>query len=190
MTWCSFLAHDLKTPLTSVVAYLAMLDAHPDMPEAERAKYIHISLEKAIRLGELINEFFDITKFNLQDIELEPVELNLSMMLEQIADELYGVLQEKQLTCEVETEDGLVVYGDPDKLARVFDNILRNAIAYCYAGRPYRSAPAERIRMWRLYFPTGERKFRAQSCRLSLRNFTAWTTPDPARPAGQGLAWP
>ena len=129
-----FLAHDLKTPLTSVVAYLAMLDAHPDMPEAERAKYIHISLEKAIRLGELINEFFDITKFNLQDIELEPVELNLSMMLEQIADELYGVLQEKQLTCEVETEDGLVVYGDPDKLARVFDNILRNAIAYCYAG--------------------------------------------------------
>ena len=102
-----FLAHDLKTPLTSVVAYLAMLDAHPDMPEAERAKYIHISLEKATRLGELINEFFDITKFNLQDIELEPVELNLSMMLEQIADELYGVLQEKQLTCEVETEVSL-----------------------------------------------------------------------------------
>lgn len=128
-----FLAHDLKTPLTSVVAYLAMLDAHPDMPEAERAKYTHISLEKAIRLGKLINEFFDITKFNLQDIELEPIELNLSIMLEQIADELYGVLQEKKLTCRVQTEDGLIVKGDPDKLARVFDNILRNAIAYCDA---------------------------------------------------------
>lgn len=133
-----FLAHDLKTPLTSVVAYLAMLEAHPDMPEEERAKYTHISLEKAIRLGELINEFFDITKFNLQDIELEPVEINLSMMLEQIADELYGVLQEKKLVCEVETEENLEVYGDPDKLARVFDNILRNAIAYCYEGTTIR----------------------------------------------------
>lgn len=129
-----FLAHDLKTPLTSVVAYLTMLDSHPDMPIEERAKYTHISLEKAIRLGELINEFFDITKFNLQDIELEPVEINLTMMLEQISDELYGVLQEKNLTCEVDVKENLEVKGDPDKLARVFDNILRNAIAYCYAG--------------------------------------------------------
>ena len=127
-----FLAHDLKTPLTSVVAYLTMLDSHPDMSVEERAKYTHISLEKAIRLGDLINEFFDITKFSLQEFELEPVDLNLSMMLEQIADELYGVLQEKKLTCDVDVEENLEVYGDPDKLARVFDNILRNAIAYCY----------------------------------------------------------
>ena len=51
-------------------------------------------------------------------------------MLEQIADELYGVLQDKNLCCEVEVEENLEVTGDPDKLARVFDNILRNAIAY------------------------------------------------------------
>lgn len=127
-----FLAHDLKTPLTSIVAYLTMLDSYPEMAEEERAKYIHVSLEKSIRLGELINEFFDITRYNLQDIELEPVEINLSMMLEQLADELYGVLQEKHLTCEVQVEENLEVYGDPDKLARVFDNLLRNAIAYCY----------------------------------------------------------
>ena len=127
-----FLAHDLKTPLTSIVAYLTMLDSHPDMPIEERAKYTHISLEKAIRLGELISEFFDITKFNLQNIELEPVELNLTMMLEQIADELYGVLRDKNLSCELKAEEDLEVNGDPDKLARVFDNILRNAVAYCY----------------------------------------------------------
>lgn len=127
-----FLAHDLKTPLTSVVAYLTMLDGHPDMNPKEREKYIHIALEKSMRLGDLINEFFDITRYNLQDIELEPVEINLTLMLEQLADELYGVLLEKQLSCEVEVEENLEVYGDPDKLARVFDNILRNAIAYCY----------------------------------------------------------
>ena len=127
-----FLAHDLKTPLTSIVAYLSMLDSHPDMPAEEREKYTHIALEKSIRLGELINEFFDITRYNLQQIQLEPVEINLSFMLEQLADELYGVLQEKHLSCEVNVEENLMVYGDPDKLARVFDNILRNAIAYCY----------------------------------------------------------
>ena len=127
-----FLAHDLKTPLTSIVAYLSMLDSHPDMDAEEREKYTHIALEKSMRLGELINEFFDITRYNLQDIELEPVEIDLSFMLEQIADELYGVLQEKSLTCEVDVAENLEVYGDPDKLARVFDNLLRNAVAYCY----------------------------------------------------------
>lgn len=128
-----FLAHDLKTPLTSIVAYLSMLDSHPDMDSKDKEKYTHIALEKSLRLGELINEFFDITRYNLQNIELETIEINLSLMLEQLADELYGVLQEKELVCEVHVEDNLVVYGDPDKLARVFDNILRNAIAYCYA---------------------------------------------------------
>ena len=127
-----FLAHDLKTPLTSIVAYLSMLDSHPEMEAEEREKYTHIALEKSMRLGELINEFFDITRYNLQDIELEPIEIDLSFMLEQIADELYGVLQEKSLTCEVEVEENLVVFGDPDKLARVFDNLLRNAVAYCH----------------------------------------------------------
>lgn len=127
-----FLAHDLKTPLTSIVAYLTMLDSYQDMPEEERQRYTHIALEKSIRLGELISEFFEITKFNLQDIVLEPVEMNLSMMLEQLADELYGVLREKNLTCEVEAAEDMVVYGDADKLARVFDNILRNAVSYCY----------------------------------------------------------
>ena len=101
------------------------------MPEEERKKYIHIALEKSNRLGELINEFFDITRYNLQNIELESVKINLTMMLEQIADELMAYFR-KKLTCDVDVEENLEVYGDPDKLARVFDNILRNAIAYCY----------------------------------------------------------
>ena len=128
-----YLAHDLKTPLTSIVAYLTMLDSYKDMPTEERERYTHIALEKSVRLGELINEFFDITKFNLQDIQLEKTELNLTMMLEQVADEFYGVFQEKNLMCHLEAEDNLRVYGDADKLARVFDNILRNAVSYCHS---------------------------------------------------------
>ena len=126
-----FLAHDLKTPLTSIVAYLSMLQSHPELSEAERSKYTGISLERAIRLGKLIEEFFEITKFNAQDIVLEKTELNLSRMLEQIADEMYGVFQEKRLECQVEAAEDVIVPADPDKLARVFDNLMRNAVAYC-----------------------------------------------------------
>ena len=129
-----YLAHDLKPPLTAVTAYLTMLDEHPDMSREERIKYTHITLEKAIRLEELINEFFDITRFNLQDIVLEKEELNLSILLEQLADESYGMLSEKNMTCAVDVEERLMIQGDPDKLARVFDNLLRNAAAYGYEG--------------------------------------------------------
>lgn len=127
-----YLAHDLKTPLTSIIAYLNILDESEQMPEEERRKYTHISLEKAMRLKELIDEFFEITRFNLQDIALEQETLDVGMMLEQIADEFYAVLAQKRLSCEVETEEHLMVKGDPDKLARVFDNLLRNAISYSY----------------------------------------------------------
>ena len=129
-----FLAHDLKTPLTSIIAYLTMLDEQPELSEEDREKYIHISLEKSIRLGELISEFFEITRFNLQDIVLQKETLDISMMLEQLADESYAVLAEKSLTCSIHTDDNLLVDADPDKLARVFDNLLRNAIAYSYPG--------------------------------------------------------
>ena len=129
-----YLAHDLKTPLTSVIAYLTMLDERPDMDQEEQAKYIHISLEKATRLGELISEFFEITRFNLQDIVLEKTLVNVSMMLEQLADESYAVLAEKTMTCSIHTDEGMIVNGDPDKLARVFDNLIRNAVAYSYPG--------------------------------------------------------
>lgn len=127
-----YLAHDLKTPLTSIIAYLTMLDGQRSMTDEERKKYTHIALEKATRLGELINEFFEITRFNLQDMVLEKEKLNLTVMLEQLADESYGVLAAKYLTCWVDADENLIMNGDPDKLARVFDNLLRNAIAYSY----------------------------------------------------------
>lgn len=106
-----YLAHDLKTPLTSVIAYLSMLDEKPDMPPEERKKYIHIAHTKAIRLSELISEFFEITKFNLQNIRLEKETINLSLMLEQIMDEFYAVFADNNLTGNIYTEEDLMVEG-------------------------------------------------------------------------------
>ncbi|MCD8075356.1 MAG: HAMP domain-containing histidine kinase [Lachnospiraceae bacterium] len=128
------LAHDLKTPLTSVTAYLTMLNEHPEMSAEERAKYTRVTLEKAIRLEELLNEFFEITRFNAQDIVLEKREINLSIMLEQLEDENVGLLNKKNMTCVVDVQEGLLMRGDPEQLARVFDNLLKNAAAYGNAG--------------------------------------------------------
>ena len=127
-----YLAHDLKTPLTSIIAYLSILDESENMPPEERKKCTHISLEKAVRLKELMDEFFEITRFSLEDMVLDQNPVNVSMMLEQIADEAYAVLAEKGLRCEVDIHEDLTVTGDADKLARVFDNLLRNAINYSY----------------------------------------------------------
>ena len=64
-----------------------------------------------MRLGELISEFFEITRFNLQDIVLEKENIDIGMMLEQLADESYAVLANKSLTCTVNTKDNLIVNG-------------------------------------------------------------------------------
>lgn len=125
-----YLAHDLKTPLTSVIGYLSLLSEAPDMPAKQRAKYTGIALDKAYRLEELINEFFDITRFNLQSINLEPRRIDLTLLLSQLVDEFYPLLSPKALTGRLSAEPNLMVRGDADKLARVFDNVIRNAINY------------------------------------------------------------
>ena len=130
----AYLAHDLKTPLTSVVGYLSLLEEAQDMPPEQKAKYVHIALEKALRLEKLINEFFEITRYNLHEIVLNKESIDLSIMLMQMADEFYPVLMERGNTVEVQVEDGLQVKADADKLARVFNNILKNAVAYSDPG--------------------------------------------------------
>ena len=128
----TYLAHDLKTPLASVIGYLCLLNEAPDMPEAQKEKYTGIALQKAYRLEELINEFFDITRFNLQSLVLNKGKVNLSLMLRQMADEFYPMLVPKGRKVTVHAPEDLTLTGDTDKLARVFNNILKNAIAYSF----------------------------------------------------------
>lgn len=127
-----YLAHDIKTPLTSVIGYLSLLNEAPDMPLEQRLKYTGITLEKAYRLEQLINEFFEITRFNLQSIVLEKEDINLTLMLEQMADEFYPVLAPENKEAIVSADENIHIFADSDKMARVFNNILKNAAAYSY----------------------------------------------------------
>lgn len=128
-----YLAHDLKTPLTSVIGYLTLLEEEPQISEQMRAKYTGIALEKALRLEDLINEFFEITRFNLTALTLETEVLNISRMLEQIVSEFEPVLAEKELHWQTKIAPDVRVTCDVDKMQRVFDNLIRNAVNYSYS---------------------------------------------------------
>lgn len=125
-----YLAHDIKTPLTSVIGYLNLLDDEPNLPTEVKAKYVHISLEKAYRLEKLINEFFEITRYNLQKVSINKENINLCYMLVQVADELYPQAIDKKKEIVNEVDENIEIQGDAEKLARVFNNVLKNAINY------------------------------------------------------------
>lgn len=130
----TYLAHDLKTPLASVVGYLSLLQEAPDLPVEQRAHFTGIALEKAHRLDALIEEFFDITRFDFHDIVLTRGYVDLAFLLAQVADEFYPILSEQGKSARIDVPQGLTVLVDGDKMARVFNNIMKNAIAYSYEG--------------------------------------------------------
>ena len=127
-----YLAHDLKTPLTSVIGYLTLLRDEGQISEELKQKYLSISLEKAERLEDLINEFFEITRFNLSNIELQYSQVNLTRLLEQLVFEFNPMLSGKGLKCNLNIAPDIMIKCDPDKLQRVFDNLLRNAVFYSF----------------------------------------------------------
>lgn len=128
-----YLAHDLKTPLASVIGYLHLLKEEKQISEEMRDKYISISLDKATRLEDLINEFFEIARFNLSDMTLQYSTINLTRLLEQLVFEFKPMLQEKDLLCNLNAADEVLLKCDADKLQRVFDNLLRNAVTYSFS---------------------------------------------------------
>ncbi len=130
-----YLAHDLKTPLTSVIGYLTLLQDEKQISEELREKYLGISLSKAERLEDLINEFFEITRFNLSNLTLDISKVNITRMLEQITYEFKPLFDEKNLTFEIKTEPDVYISCDVNKMQRVFDNLIRNAINYSYENR-------------------------------------------------------
>ncbi len=127
-----YLAHDIRTPLTSVIGYLHLLEEDPDMPAAQRAKHVHITLEKANRLEEMIHEFFEITRLNTGQIRISRERIGLYYMLVQLCDEISPVLDANGNSVVLDLDEELVIYADPDKMARVFANMMKNAAAYSY----------------------------------------------------------
>ena len=147
-----YLAHDLKTPLTSVMGYLDLLQDAPDLPEETRQHYIQVVARKTERLEDLINEFFEITRYNLTHITLEKSEINLTRMLDQMIFEFQPVLQEKDLCCEATLPKDFMFVCDSDRMQRVFDNLLRNALNYSFPSTTIQISLMDRGKEFELLF--------------------------------------
>lgn len=150
----AYLAHDIKTPLTSILGYLTLLNETATLPDEQRRHYAEIALNKAEHLEGLIDEFFEITRYNLQSIPIERETFNLELFCQQIADDFYPEAKHKQLSIEVKPQQStespqpdktnntspvlanasydneFQIFADPEKLARAVSNVMRNALAY------------------------------------------------------------
>ncbi len=126
----AYLAHDIKTPLTSMIGYLSLLDEASDMPKKQRKKYVSIALDKSYKLEDLINELFDITRFNENEMPIYKENFNLNLMIDQIVDDFYPILKETNKSINVNKTDTIMMCADHEKLARVFNNVIKNAISY------------------------------------------------------------
>lgn len=126
----AYLAHDIKTPLTSIIGYLQLLDDEPDLPVEARSRYAGVALDKARRLDAMMDEFFEITRYNMKTIPIERQKVDMFILCSQAADEVYPLASNRNICVDVQTSGNRDAFIDPDKLARVLSNVLRNAISY------------------------------------------------------------
>lgn len=129
------LAHDLRTPLTSVLGYLDLVLKDGELTAEQVKHYTTIAYTKSQRLEKLIDELFEITRMNYGMLTVEQRPLDLSELLVQLNEELYPLLENNGLTARMEVTPQLKITGDGELLARVFENLLTNAVRYGKDGR-------------------------------------------------------
>ncbi|MDQ0173072.1 HAMP domain-containing sensor histidine kinase [Paenibacillus tundrae] len=121
------LAHDLRTPLTSVLGYLDLLVKDDQLTEEQVRHFTSIAYTKSQRLEKLIDDLFEITRMNYGMLPLEKKRLNISELLRQLNEELYPVFEKNHLVTRLNMDPELIISGDGELLARVFENLLINA---------------------------------------------------------------
>lgn len=157
-------AHDLRTPLTSVIGYLNLLQEPDRLDEETRSKYLHIAYEKAMRMEGLVTDLFDFTRYDKNKIAITKSRLELKQFMEQILDEFYPSLMEANLECyTVFPPERIYIDGDGELLARAFGNLMGNAIKY--------GAEGKQIQIELLHYPETHR------VRVSIINYGRLIAP-------------
>ena len=129
-------AHDLRTPLTSIIGYLELLSSGPAISQEMQKKYIDIAYVKAKRLEKLIEDLFGFTKMNYGRISMNVGKVDIVKLLGQLLEEFYPSFMDKDLTYELKSNvPSQVITADGNLLARLFDNLINNAIKYGAEGK-------------------------------------------------------
>lgn len=126
-------SHDLRTPLTPIIAYLDILRNEKFITKEEEKEYLNSSYNLSIKLKKLIDELFEYTKLSSKEIVLELVDVDICPILNQIVGEYVPMLESKGLRVVTQISDAeLPVKVDVEKMVRVFENILSNAEKYSF----------------------------------------------------------
>ena len=126
-------SHDLRTPLTSIMGYIGLIKNKKYDNEETMMEYLNIAFKKSEKLKCLIEDLFEYTKLNNDGIKLKLSEVNLNEFILQLTDELAPIFDENGITIiNKSSEEGIMVNVDTDKMLRVFENLLTNAIKYSY----------------------------------------------------------
>lgn len=129
-------AHDLRTPLTSITGYLELIRINKSLDNETKDKYIDIVYNKSKRLENLIYNLFDFTKLNHGKINFKPELINIVKLIEQLLDEFYPSFQDNKLEYEYHASNkDIVIEADGELIARLFDNLINNAIKYGADGK-------------------------------------------------------
>lgn len=125
------MSHDLRTPLTSVLGYLGLIVSCQYKDEKGLKHYSQIAFHKAQKLQKLIDELFEFTLLSYDSIKINSTAINLGELLEQLTEEFFPVFQSSNIECHLSLcKARVIVEADGDMLARVFDNLIANAIRY------------------------------------------------------------
>ena len=129
-------AHDLRTPLTSIIGYLELLSGKVELPREMEKKYIDIAYAKSRRLEKLIEDLFGFTKLNYGKLSMNVGKVDIVKLLGQLLEEFYPNFAEKNLSYELHSNvPARVIDADGNLLARLFDNLINNAIKYGADGK-------------------------------------------------------
>lgn len=123
-------AHDIKSPLTSIIGFLSLLEGDEDISEKSRKKYLKTALEKSMELERYLEDLFYIAKYDFEKVVDSKRKINLSIFLKQILDEFYPNLLEKSLNFKLDVDKNIFIVADLDEMSKVFENIITNAIKY------------------------------------------------------------
>ncbi|MGP1348645.1 MAG: sensor histidine kinase [Stomatobaculum sp.] len=133
------IAHDLRTPLTSIIGYLEILSKKKELPVDTRERYVEIAYTKSKKLQKLINELFGLTKLSYGKIAMRVASIDLVKLLGQLLTEFYPNFESAGLQYELESNvPALIITADPNLLARLFENLVNNAIKYGAEGKRIR----------------------------------------------------
>lgn len=135
----SSVAHDLRTPLTSIIGYLGWVKEQPGLDVETRQRYLDIALRKARHLEQLTNELFGFVKLEHREMSLHMGRLDIRQLLEQLLDESYPSFEKYGLKTEfICHQESILLVGDGNLIARVFENLLNNAVKYGRDGKMIR----------------------------------------------------